>query len=815
MPQLKVKKYFHILFSGVLAIFLFSFTFENDPLAQIIASYKRYLAELPEEKIYLHQDRQMYSSGETIWFKAYLTQGPFHQTSTLSSTVYVELIDDQNQLIQREIVYSPDGFCRGQLQLPDSLPTGDYLIRAYTQWMRNFGEEYFFHRPIKIFSEISPPRSPSRTGTELDLQFSPEGGHLVQGILSKVAFKALESNGLGKKVKGKIFEGTREIGSFESNQLGMGIFAILPANGKTYTAFIEGHDKAFPLPSPLESGLVMAVTNSQKSDEVVIKFLDSEKSPGKSVFVVAQSRGLICATGKVDLSNQVAFVRIPKKEFPTGIAQLTALDENGFPLAERLIFIDHQDQLQIKITTDKETYQPREPVRLEIEAKTKEGKPALANLSLRVVDADQLNEPENGTTIRSHLLLTSELKGDIQDPGYYFNPENPDRDEALDYLMLTQGWRKYPLKQALAGAIPEPKFSPEQGITIRGELKNPRTGQSEAGGTVSYLSLYPIAQSITVTSDANGEYEIRDLIFFDSAQVSLHGKLKNGRSTAEVLLDESYELPGIAYPFIPARAITVKQAEDLLRLAEERRRIDEAFDVESRDVTLDEVQVKGKKISAAEEYVGPRIYGGGSAKIQVAGNTALENQQHPMELVRGRVAGVQVSGSGTEWRVLIQGIGSINSRIDPLIMVDDIPIDMKSLNTIPVQEIESFTVWKGPDTAIFGSRGANGAIGFYTKRSKGVSSTTAEQPRTFLQNGYQTEREFYSPKYPVTDPNLVKPDRRVTLFWAPHIQTDSSGRASVAFYNHEMETTVVGEIEGIGASGNSGVARVRYRVGKE
>ncbi|WP_338225437.1 MG2 domain-containing protein [Algoriphagus confluentis] len=349
-------------FSGILAFFLFSYTFTNDPLPKIIASFQRYLAEIPEEKIYLYQDREIYASGETIWFKAYLTKGPFHIPSTISSTVYVELINAQNELIQKEIIYSPSGFGSGQLQLPDSLQSGSYLIRAYTQWMKNFGEEYFFQRSIKVLSEFSSPRLHSQIVPDLDLQFFPEGGNLVDGILSKVAFKALDSNGLGRKVKGKIFEGTQEIGSFESNQLGMGVFALLPENGKSYTAHIMGHDEAFPLPSPLESGLVMSVTNSPKSDEVVVRFLTSEKSPGKSLFLFALSRGLVCATGQVDLSSQVAFVRIPKKEFPTGIAQLSALDENGLPLAERLIFIDHQDHLQIKITTDKATYQPRERV---------------------------------------------------------------------------------------------------------------------------------------------------------------------------------------------------------------------------------------------------------------------------------------------------------------------------------------------------------------------------------------------------------------------------------------------------------------------
>lgn len=813
MIHYSIKKLIIGVLTGIILLSLLSSTFENDPFAKIIATFQRYLAELPEEKIYLHQDREIYASGETIWFKAYLTQGTFHLPSTLSSTVYVELIDTQNQLIQKEVIYSPGGFGSGQLQLPDSLPSGTYLLRAYTQWMKNFGEEYFYQRPIKVLSQFSPPSTLPVQQSSLDLQFFPEGGNLVQGILSKVAFKVLVGNGLGRGVKGKIFNGNQEVGTFESNQLGMGVFALLPEKGKTYTAQIEGLDQTFFLPAAQESGLVMAVTNSPKSDEVVIKFLASEKSPGKSVFLLAHSRGLVCATGQVDLSNQVAFVRIPKKEFPTGIAQLTAIDENGLPLTERLIFINHQDHLQIKITTDKDTYQPREPVRLEIEAKTKEGKPARANLSLRVVDSDQLGESDHRASILSHLLLSSELKGHIQDPGYYFDPKNQDREEAIDYLMLTQGWRKFTIKEALTGTLPEAKFSAEQGITIRGGLKNPKTGAAETEGTVSFLSLYPVVSTEKIQTDRNGKFELRNLIFFDSTGVILEGKSKNKRADLEIQLElESDFVTPLVWENQRWNAPSATEQKFISESAL-RKNINRAFDLDTTDLVLDGVEIRGKKIEEVSQ--GPRIYGSGTVNMQVAGNPGLENLNHPLDLIKGRVAGVQVQGSGQTWSVIIQGVGSINSSSEPLILVDDIPVRLEFLHTIPVQEIERYSVWKGADTAIFGARGANGAIAFYTK--KGSSSDKMDALPTRKPNppglrGYQIEREFYSPRYLPEDPPSPKPDRRVTLHWAPMIQTDSLGKATVVFYNSDLESTVKAEVEGISQEGKAGKTQLLYQI---
>jgi hypothetical protein len=805
-----LKKHISWFFSGVLVFFLISFSSENDPLQKIIAAFEQYVSVLPQEKIYLHQDRTYYASGETIWFKAYLTAGPYHEPSSLSRTIYVELINTKNEVIQEHTLFTPDGFASGQLQLPDSLSSGQYLLRAYTNWMRNSGEEYFFHRPITIWNE-APPILEQVSQDDLDIQFFPEGGHLVQGILSKVAFKVLGGNGLGKKVKGQILEGDRVLAEFESNPLGMGIFPLLPEKDKSYKARIEGSGQEVNLPTSLKSGIVMAVINSPKATDVVIKIQVTENSQIQTLNLLAQTRGLICASVKADLSKKIVFARIPKNEFPSGIAQLTALDENGIPLAERLIFIDHQDQITISVATDKSTYAPREPIRMDIEVKTKDGKPSAASLSLSVFDAGQIGVNKNKDNIHSNLLLTSELKGYVETPGYYFNPENSDREEALDILMLTQGWRKFTIKEALAGERLEPAYRVEKGLTIRGVLKNQKTNQPEAQGSVSYLSLYPIAASKTANANSAGKFEIQDLIFFDSTEVMLEGKSKNNRSTARILIENPPSPPLLFYTSRSEISQSL-QANSFISELNKRRTIDKAFDFENSEFELEGVEVKGRRIE--ESFSGPRIYGNGSAKIQVAGILGLENQFHPLDLVKGRVAGVQVTGSGPGSTILIRGVGSVNSEVEPLIMLDDIPIRVASLDAIQVQEIESYTVWKGPDTAIFGVRGANGVIGFYTKKRSADFAPSAEISDFPKLLGYQIEQEFYTPKYTSQDNSSTKPDRRVTLYWNPTIQTDSQGRASLLFYNNDVETMIQAEIEGLSIQGNPGTARLQYKIVK-
>ncbi|MBN3580801.1 TonB-dependent receptor plug domain-containing protein [Algoriphagus aestuarii] len=805
------KNHLGFLFIGLaVSLIIFSFTSYNDPLKKIIESFEENLSKNPIEKVYVHLDRSYYAPGETIWFKSYLTAGPFHQPSSLSTTIYVELIDTETEIIQHHKLFSPDGFASGHINLPDTLSNGNYLLRAYTNWMRNSGEEYFFHKQFTIVNGLEHDQNGEITEDIVDLQFFPEGGNLVDGLMNKVAFKAIGEDGLSRKVTGEILEDGIVIKEFESTHLGMGIFAFIPKRGEIYQAWIEETGQTVNLPQALESGILLSVTNSSKSNDLLIKVQSSENTELKQVLLLAQTRGLIGATSQIDISNKIAFAKIPKKEFPSGINQITLMDEMGTPLAERLVFIDHQDQLHISLKTNNKSYAPRDSVHLDIEAKDQDGNPVIATFSLNIVDGGQIYLDKNGETIQSYFLMSSELKGNIESPGYYFNPENRNREEAMDLLMMTQGWRRFTILEALEGNIPNPEYPIEKGIMVKGKLLD-KNQNPLAEGSVSYLSLFPFPDSKTAQTTENGSFELTNLVFYDTTNLVLQGKSENGK-TGLILLDTNYLSPKISNSSLLFNSDNAVLPTSFFSESELRKNSNKAFDLDSSDYLLDGVEVKGKKIEP--NYTGPKIYGEGSVKIQVAGNPGLENQQHPLELVRGRVPGVQVSGNGVDWKVLIQGYGSIKNGTDPLIMIDDIPIDIKSLITIPVQDIESYTVWKGPDTAVFGSRGANGAIGFYTKKRIARANLAKQESQNSLVKGYQVQKEFYSPAYPVQNRNNPKPDRRATLFWVPFIQTDSLGKASVSFYNHDIETEVFGQIEGLSSQGQIGVGRFSYTIEK-
>jgi len=255
-----VTRFVFVLMMGMTVGFL-SFSSLEDRLEQLLAGFKKYLTELPQEKVYLHFDRPTYTNGDTIWLKAYLTAGEFHKPSQLSHAIYVELINEGGKLVKQVKLYSLDGSAAGNIALPDSLPSGNYLARAYTNWMKNGSEDYFFYRPIKIWNTKGQPVSTAPVKESMDIQFFPEGGDLVNRIQSKVAVKAVGADGLGKYIKGKIVnESDSVLAEFKTNQLGMGAFSFLPKSGKTYRAIIENQPD-IKLPSVKESGLALAVSN--------------------------------------------------------------------------------------------------------------------------------------------------------------------------------------------------------------------------------------------------------------------------------------------------------------------------------------------------------------------------------------------------------------------------------------------------------------------------------------------------------------------------------------------------------------------------
>ncbi len=487
--------------------------------------------KIQQEMIYLHLDNTSYYRGDRLYFAGYLVTASRLTPSTLSQTVYVELLNPGGKIIDRCVLKPHVGRFHGSL-LVDETPfySGYYEIRAYTRYMLNFGEETIYSRTIPVFREpktegdwadrsmleygskalaFDRPK-PEMKMARLNARFFPEGGHLVDGLESTVAFEIYDDFHRPILASGKITDTKgREIASFQSGAMGRGSFAFIPDCNEKYRAEVvdaDGKSYLFDLPQTEKEGVALHVgwpTNAADSVEITIG-----RTPGLSSDMHGVSfscRGRVCFRAIVDLSStrRVGF-KVARSEFPTGVIQATLFDSDGTVLADRLFFNNKHDFLEARYTFSKSVYAPFEPVELEVTLTSAlSGEPR--NIPFAISVTDDENEIDHGSDMLADLLLASEIKGYVYRPAYYFEqPDDPVRQRELDELLMVQGWRRYNW-ECLTGLKEHPVTSmPERGIEVNGLMLSSRTNQPQPGVGISAL-FYDMGDATTLGS--------RDMLF--------------------------------------------------------------------------------------------------------------------------------------------------------------------------------------------------------------------------------------------------------------------------------------------------------------
>ncbi len=777
---------------------------------KIVRTLKKFIEEFPQEKVFLHIDKTYYLSGESIWFKAYLTAGSFNQLSPLSKTLYVELINSKNEKVSTRIIQIKDGVGWGDISLLADLPSGNYLLRAYTNWMRNFSQNFFYQHEVKIWNLDSPQaRLSEKERKSIDIQFFAEGGNLVEGLKSNLAIKAIGADGLSRNIKGKIFTISGQLVSeFECSHLGMGLTTIVPIKDESYYAEIkEEPGKRYPIPKTETNGFIITITNKPEQADVVVK-IQTNKTPlsPQVLNLVAHGRGELTYFTQISLSNVVIFAKIPKVKLLNGLSHITLFDGNGKPICNRLIYLDKNENLKISVRGLKPTYMPREKIEFDIET-TAIDQPMASFLSLSTINLNESLINIYQSDITNYITLSSDLMGNIESPGYYFDLKNNDRLAKLDLLLLTQGWSRFSWNQILNEQWPTVSQYIQQGINIKGELVDELTKAPVEGGKVTFFTPSNLADIIATPTGKGGKFVFDGLVFYDSSNVVLQGENKRGKKFVKFKLDSLYPNQSVNYSFLSFNEALTDFEKTLLKKGDERRKMDASYTLGNNAIVLQSVDIKEKKIDAVADS---RIYMGASKKIYAEKVLGAAYLNHPLELIRS-VAGVQLRPDPPGYSVTIRGVGSISAGTAPLILLDNVPIQISTLNTIPVNSIASVDVFKGPDAAVFGSQGANGVIAFFSKKGTNAPFET-KGVYSFDLRGYNTATEFYSPKYDVKNQEHARPDRRVSIQWLPNIVTQEDGKIHVSFFNPDQEATVQIQIQGITKNGLVGTANLNYEI---
>lgn len=475
-----------IIFLACLLLANLSFRDSEDPrVVKIYQQLEAFSNRTQQQKIYLKTDKEKYMVGESIWFKAYVLKASNLQPDNTSNEVFVDLIGYDKVVYQNIIIRNIEGFANGDIAIADSIPEGNYQIVAYTNWMKNFDDEYFFSKTIQIVNPkynnfITQPvfdnikkrnKSFVEGAKEMTVQFFPEGGNLVSGISGRVAFKAINRLGNGVNVKGEIFDETnKKAGSFQSKHLGMGSFVFTPETGRKYHAritFDDASTKKIDLPAVEQKGFVL-MANTIAGDQLRLSIQTNAINPmdekSNEFFIVGQAGGEIKYISKAIYKGKPVNVVIPKKLFPAGISQITIFDYHTNPVCERLVFIfpkETENRTRMEVAKTNEG----NDLIFKIQLRDKLGQTSAGNLSLSLNENVEINDFQTWKeNIISNLLLTSDLKGKVENATQYFEEANPQSPVDLDLVMMINGWRRFIWKDILAGQFPVLLYTPSLGL---------------------------------------------------------------------------------------------------------------------------------------------------------------------------------------------------------------------------------------------------------------------------------------------------------------------------------------------------------------
>ncbi|AXT18683.1 hypothetical protein D7030_06390 [Flavobacteriaceae bacterium AU392] len=768
---------------------------------------KRYNENNTIEKVYIHTDKDLFLPGEDLWYSGYTVLGSNYKYSN-SKVLYVDLINFRGDVILSQTREILEGRSSGSIELPKNILPGDYQLRAYTSWMRNFDANFFFTKRIKVLASdyregVSDLATKNRA---IDVQFFPEGGDLVEGINSLVAFKAIGGDGLSREINGKVLNSKGKAVAFiRSIHKGAGFFNLKPESRETYTAELSNGSK-YVLQTPRKEGYVITVDNADASN-LFVRVEASESLKNKPFYLfLGQLQTQNYYQGKFKFRRDPYInIVIPKKNLPSGVITMTLLDEDKKPLNERSLFINKEEELVIQTQLNKSVFQSRDEIVLDISVTDKQGMPVSTDLLLAITDLDKVEKSINTKNILTHLLLESDIKGHIEDPGFYFKDKSITTRTKLDLIMLTHGWRRFNWKDINDKDQDTLKiFNVERGKTIAGTAmwtdrqpfknRNLDLVVKEKDGFAQY----------SLKTDEEGRFKIDNFNHTDSIKLVFNTKRKNDE-LIRILID----LDEIEIPKFPEANFRLYQNDiyrepyrDYIENAILQIETDSLFDLRfnSKETTrLDKVDLEAeieRKGNGEHPNSAPSTFGIDPDKVVYTKGKEFQS----LGVLLSGVGGLSVV-PGNPPSVSIRRFGG-----SPLWVLDGapinatgngIPLEIANLNGFVIERIE--IAKSASNLALFGLRGGNGVILVYTKRGDGRVRKVVSPEFTLA--GYSGAKEFYSPKYDVKKEEHIKPDYRTTLYWNPSITTDKNGKASVTFFNSDITENIQIDIQGLSENG--------------
>lgn len=826
---------------------------------------------VPQEKVYLHFDNNSYYEKDKIWFKCYVVASTLNKPDNLSKTLYVDLLNPGGEIVEKKVLEIKDGQCNGSFTLDKpAFYSGFFEVRAYTKYMLNFGEDAIFSRVFPVFKQPEEEgnfvdrqmqkvvrdypmkRKKISKDKKINVKFYPEGGNLIVGVESRVAFQATDEYGQPINVTGSIagVNGGQPM-QFSTIHGGRGVFLYTPSSDNEQKAEIVYEDKktSVDLPEALSQGYAMVIDNLSHSDKVGVSIKKNSATAADILGVAVLCGGTVCHLDIVNFySGDEAFVYISKKAVPaSGVTQIALFNKEGNIFCDRLIFVDQKNNLTIKNTQSKESYEPYEKVDLMFTVADKDNTPVNTSFSLSVRDVE--NDVYYSDNIQTNLLLSSEIKGYIHNPAYYFEADDLEHRQALDLLLMVQGWRRYRWAQMAGLESFDMKYAPEQGVEVQGFVKSKFRNKIKPGMDVSlYLGLENkererTSKLLTAKTDSMGQFKIvSDL--YGKWDMVLGTSEKGKKKRENIYLDRLFRPASKAYTYpelqvkLTKNESSVKDAKTMIKKEDIDAFLPLSDDslnlgMDQKVHQLDEVTVETQKLgdrykTRAEVYydsaetMNDIIDGGGFIIDDV--NEYLLNidpnfrRIHPpyegdldyryknceyltvIKKSRSEKPGrAQVGGNSNHRHMVLNK--SIYSKFNDSRKVENLTV--MSIKSVFICELKAdlleYIESDKTDRELIDNYRF---VVFIETYPEGEIPNGAKGIRKLKLEGYDLQTEFFSPDYSDLPKDV---DYRRTLYWNPDVKTDSKGEAEVQFYNNSSCRRMVINAETMTSDGKVGV----------
>ncbi|MDQ3112264.1 MAG: MG2 domain-containing protein [Bacteroidota bacterium] len=685
---------------------------------------------LPNLKMKLDFEKKAFGAGDEVIAKLNLNTNENKPLSNYSIR-YVSSINGE-QILSKTETTDENGEKFIHFTLPANLTSNDGLLNVMIDYN---GSTESISRSIPIVLN------------KISVELFPEGGDLVTGLEGTVAFRALNEFGKPADIEGVVLtEKGSQVSSFSSYHMGMGAFTFNPQPNEKYHVKItkpEGIKASYPLPEALPNGFAMNIDNRKKGEiGVTINSTETEE-----VTLLAQVRGKIYYSTIINATKGKNKIIFPTSAFPVGVTQITLFDSKGTPRAERLAFVNKDKQLNISVTTTKEKYLPREKVTMTINVKDDRGMPMPANLSMAVVNDQLLSFADDKQgNILSQLLLQEDLEGKVEEPAFYFDKKEPKADLALDYLLMTSGWRRFTWEKVMSGQIPAVTWQGERAVL--------------SGTVLDAYSYKPVPNAklqinngVEYQADANGNFTFTRLDLSKTTTLTLGGENYNSQTVTinNYAQDQTYYI----YPEVTSPTTNYTWSNPNVN--------------------------ENVQLSAAPSF---------------SGASAPEQE---VVLLNDRWAG---EGMGKKDKIAVQKSATPKPSSQP-------KDANKAGPPPPDQQAEKKALAKEEDAPNEKQNIALRSRDVRAEFFRAAADSEGSFDNDFMDIAaaapvYYCKREFAAPVYTKNEIVETRTDFRNTIYWNPNIAVDNTGRKVVEFYTSDDITSFRTTVEGLGTNGTIG-----------